>query len=121
LSTPFKYKQVIIVRDDLGMSKGKIAVQVAHASIEASEKARKERRVWWKAWRKEGQCKVVVKVKSEERLRNLEEEAKSLGLPTALVTDRGLTELPPNTITCLGIGPSLVELVDKITRKLPLL
>lgn len=103
------------------MSKGKLAAQVAHASVEAAERARREKRDWWKAWREEGQCKVVVKVRSERELTILKEEATRLGLPTALIVDRGLTELPPNTVTCLGIGPGLAEIVDKATGKLPLM
>jgi len=69
----------------------------------------------------EGQCKVVVKVKNEEELLELKKRAKELGLPHALIVDRGLTEVPPDTITCLGIGPAPAEKLDKLTGKLPLL
>lgn len=118
---PFKYKQVIAVRTDLPMSKGKLAVQVAHAAISAAEVTKREREDWWRAWIKEGQCKVAVKVGSEEELRKLKREAEALHLPTALVEDRGLTELPPGSVTCLGIGPAPVEIMDEVTRRLPLL
>jgi PTH2 family peptidyl-tRNA hydrolase len=64
---------------------------------------------------------VVVKVKNEEELLELEKRAKELGLPHALIVDRGLTEVPPGTITCLGIGPAPAEKLDKLTGKLPLL
>ena len=117
----FKYKQVIAVRTDIKMSKGKLAAQVGHAAVSAADQTRKNRPEWWKEWIKEGQCKVVVKVKSEEELRKLELQAKEIGLPTALICDRGLTELSPGTITCLGIGPAPSEQIGKITRKLPLL
>ncbi|HDH06862.1 MAG TPA: peptidyl-tRNA hydrolase, partial [Thermoproteales archaeon] len=60
----FKYKQVLIVRKDLEMSCGKIAVQVAHASIMAAEECRKRRPEWFNQWRQEGQKKVVIKVKN---------------------------------------------------------
>lgn len=69
----------------------------------------------------EGQCKIAVKVKSEKELLDLEKKAKALSLPCALIVDRGLTEVPPGTITCLGIGPAPAEEVDKITGLLPLL
>ena len=117
----FHYKQVIIFRSDLRMSKGKIAAQAGHAAISAGEEARKHHKDWWNDWISEGQCKIAVKVKSEKELLRLEEQAKELALPNSLVTDRGLTEIPPGTITCLGIGPAPADKIDKITGNLPLL
>jgi len=116
----FEYKQVIVVRADLKMSMGKIAAQAGHAAVSAAEEARNKRPEWWNAWLAEGQCKIAVKVASEQELLELEKEAKELKLPSALIYDRGLTELPPGTITCLGIGPAPSHQVDKITGKLPL-
>jgi PTH2 family peptidyl-tRNA hydrolase len=103
------------------MSKGKIAAQAGHAAVSAAEETRKHHKDWWEAWIKEGQCKIAVKVKNEKELLELEKQAKELALPCALVTDRGLTEIPPGTITCLGIGPAPIERIDKITGTLPLL
>jgi PTH2 family peptidyl-tRNA hydrolase len=117
----FKYKQVIALRTDLGMSRGKIAAQAGHAAVSAAEKTRKKRPKWWSAWLNEGQCKVAVRVDSEEELLELERKAKQLQLPSALITDRGLTELPPGTKTCLGIGPAPSDQVDKVTGNLRLL
>lgn len=116
----FKYKQVIVLRVDLKMSKGKIAAQAGHAAVSAAEEARKRCLRWWKAWIKEGQCKIAVKAESEKELLELEKKAKDLELPSAVIADRGLTELPPGTITCLGIGPAPSNEVDKITGKLNL-
>lgn len=117
----FKYKQVIAVRTDLKMGKGKLAAQVGHASVSAAEEARKRHLEWWQAWLEEGQCKVAVKVKSLAELIELEREAIQMKLPHSLITDRGLTQLPPSTVTCLGIGPAPSIQIDKITGKLPLL
>ncbi|MBS7655023.1 peptidyl-tRNA hydrolase Pth2 [Candidatus Bathyarchaeota archaeon] len=117
----FEYKQVIVVRSDLKMSKGKIAVQAAHAAVSASEKAKEINEENWRKWLQEGQKKVVVKVKTLKELIKLKEKSEEAGLPTVLIEDRGLTELSPGTITCLGIGPALSELIDKITGDLPLL
>jgi len=117
----FNFKQVIIVRSDLKMSKGKTSVQVAHAAVLASEEAHKHRRQWWASWLEEGQCKVALKVDGIEDLRRLSQAAKERGLPFALVEDRGLTEIPPGTTTCLGIGPGPIETIDEITGDLPLL
>ena len=117
----FHYKQVIIFRSDLKLSKGKASVQASHAAVSATEEARKRHREWWEAWLWEGQRKIAVKVKTEKELVTLEEQAKDLGLPCALIVDRGLTEIPPDTVTCLGIGPAPAEKVDRLTGRLPLL
>jgi PTH2 family peptidyl-tRNA hydrolase len=117
----FEYKQVIVFRSDLKLSKGKIAAQAGHAAVSAAQEAHKQHRSWWDAWLFEGQRKVAVKVKDEKELLALEEQANDLGLPNALIVDRGLTEIPPGTVTCLGIGPAPAEKIDKLTGKLPLL
>jgi len=116
----FRYKQVIVFRSDLKLSKGKIAAQAGHAAISAAEEARKRHKEWWKAWMKEGQCKIAVKVRSEKELLELEKQVKDLALPCALIIDRGLTEVRPGTVTCLGIGPAPAEKIDKTTGMLPL-
>jgi len=112
------YKQVIVVREDLNLSKGKLAVQVAHASILGYEIAEK-RAV--EEWRKEGQKKIVLKVGSIQELMEIKERASKSGLATAVVRDAGLTEIPPGTITAIVIGPDEEGKVDKITGNLPLL
>jgi PTH2 family peptidyl-tRNA hydrolase len=117
----FEYKQIIVFRTDLKLSKGKIAAQAGHAAVSAAQEAHNHHRGWWDSWLYEGQRKIAVKVKDEEELLELEEAAKELGLPNALIVDRGLTEIPPGTITCLGIGPAPAEMLDKLTGKLPLL
>jgi PTH2 family peptidyl-tRNA hydrolase len=117
----FEYKQAIVIRTDLKMSRGKIAAQAGHAAVSAAEQARKKHSEWWEAWLEEGQCKIALKVKSEGELLKLEKEAKASNLPCALIADKGLTEIPSGTITCLGIGPAPSALLDKITGKLPLL
>jgi len=54
-------------------------------------------------------------------LQMLEAQAKDLGLPNALIVDRGLTQIPEGTVTCLGIGPAPASVVDRLTGKLQLL
>jgi PTH2 family peptidyl-tRNA hydrolase len=116
----FEYKQVIVVRADLKMSRGKIAAQAGHAAVSAAEETRKKRPEWWNAWLSEGQCKIAVKVGSKQELLELERIVKELKLPSALISDRGLTELSPGTLTCLGIGPAPSHQLDKVTGKLAL-
>ncbi len=120
-TSEFRYKLVIVFRSDLRLSKGKAAVQASHAAVSAVEETRKYHRKWLDEWLQEGQRKIAVKVKSEADLLKLEEKTRDLQLPCALITDRGLTEIPPGTITCLGIGPAPSEWVDRLTGNLPLL
>jgi PTH2 family peptidyl-tRNA hydrolase len=117
----FRYKQVVVFRSDLKLSKGKIAAQAGHAAVSAAEEARKSHRQWWNEWIYEGQRKIAVKAKDEKELLRLEKLAKELALPCALIVDRGLTEIPPDTVTCLGIGPAPSEKIDRLTGLLPLL
>lgn len=115
-----EYKQVIVVRTDLKMSRGKIAAQCCHASLEASEKVKKKNPELWKRWRRAGAKKVVLCVNDLKSLLELKEKAARYKVPSVLIMDKGLTEIPPS-ITCLGIGPSEEEKVNKITGSLKLL
>ncbi|MDG6974242.1 MAG: peptidyl-tRNA hydrolase [Nitrososphaerota archaeon] len=102
------------------MGKGKIAAQAAHASLSAAEMAQRKP-AWYEVWKEEGQAKVVLRTQSEAELRELFQRAKRAGLPAALVEDRGLTQVEPGTVTCLGIGPGPDGEIDAITGNLRLL
>ncbi len=112
------YKQVILVREDLKLPKGKLAAQSSHASVDATLKSDKK---VVDSWRKEGAKKVVLKVKDEKELFKYKQMAEDFGLKTALITDAGRTVLEPGTITCLGIGPDLEEKIDKVSGKLKMM
>ncbi len=116
-----EYKMVIAVRNDLKLSPGKMAAQVAHAAVNCSMSAKKNHRDYFDAWYDEGQKKVVVRVKDLEELRDLQAEARRVKLPHSLITDAGHTHLPPGTVTCLGIGPGPEVAIDKITGHLQLM
>jgi len=116
-----EFKQVIVARTDLGMGKGKLAAQVAHASLAGAEEALRTKREWYEQWKEQGQAKVVVRGASEDELVQLMKAARTMGLPTALIQDRGLTQLEPGTSTCLAVGPAPSPLVDKVTGQLRLL
>ncbi|MBM3895239.1 MAG: peptidyl-tRNA hydrolase [Thaumarchaeota archaeon] len=113
-------KQVIAVRTDLAMGKGKIAAQVAHASLLGAENVRKSNPVWFKEWWN-GQEKVVVKVESLKEIEEIKKLAISLNVPWSEVSDAGHTQIEPGTTTCISLGPAPEDLIDKITGKYKLL
>jgi PTH2 family peptidyl-tRNA hydrolase len=111
-------KQVIIIRTDLKMGKGKQISQACHASVAAflkTKTADKEK------WLEEGMKKVILKVSNEKELKELYKIAKKEKLPCELISDAGFTQIEPGTITSLGIGPANDRKIDKITGKLKLL
>jgi len=110
-------KLVVVVRKDIKMSKGKLAVQVAHAAVECVLLSRRDR---VEEWRKEGAKKIVAKVEDLSALMELKREAEKLGVTNYLVTDRGLTEFKEPTITCLGLGPWDEDMLDRLTGGLKL-
>ena len=109
------YKQVILVREDLKLPKGKLAAQVSHASVDATLKSDKK---LVELWKNEGGKKIVLKVKDEKELFRYKQLAEDSGLKTALITDAGHTVLEPGTITCLGIGPDFGEKIDSVSGNL---
>jgi len=113
-------KQVILVRQDLKLGKGKLAAQACHASVSALMKALKESPKQAGEWLDEGQAKIVLKVKDGKELLYFFEKLRKR-FPTALITDAGLTQIAPGTITCVGIGPVEEKEIDKITKELKLL
>jgi PTH2 family peptidyl-tRNA hydrolase len=110
-------KQAIVARADIGMGEGKLAAQVAHASLSAYEDADRKTR---KAWKGEGQKKVVLKANSESELFELADVAERERLPHAVIRDAGHTQLEPGTATALAVGPGEDEIVDKVTGDLSL-
>jgi PTH2 family peptidyl-tRNA hydrolase len=83
----FQYKQAIIVRQDLKMSKGKTAAQVAHAAVSSYIAARRRRQEWAESWMNEGQKKVVLKAESMEEMLELKKMADIESLPNSLIAD----------------------------------
>jgi PTH2 family peptidyl-tRNA hydrolase len=112
------YKQVIAVRKDLKLSRGKLAVQAAHASLEAYKHADGKTR---REWESGGAKKVVVRADGLRELMELHRKARSLRLPCALIRDAGRTEVEPGTVTALGIGPVREGEADRLTGNLKML
>lgn len=137
-----KVKQVIVMRKDLGMRKGKMIAQGAHASLGALLELFEKETIYYKddsephyryectfgkngvldAWLNGVFTKICVSVNSEEELLDIYHKVEKAMIPCKLITDCGLTEfngVPTNT--CIGIGPYLSDEIDKITGNLPLL
>ena len=112
------FKQVLVLRTDLDMGRGKYVAQGAHASLLAYLKASASSR---ESWESQGSPKIAVKIESESALLALAAAARAAKLPHALVRDAGRTQLEPGTLTALGIGPAPAAAVDRLTGKLKLL
>lgn len=110
-------KQAIVARADIGMGAGKLAAQVAHAALQASEAADRSVR---DDWRGDGQKKIVLRGESKRQLFALADSAESEGLPYAVIRDAGHTQLDPGTVTALAVGPASADRVDRLTGELAL-
>ena len=126
-------KQVIVIRRDLRMRRGKEIAQGAHAAmawlsqrvisrmtpdgaVDHLQLSEAEQ-----AWFERSFRKVTVKVTSEEELMAVYEKGQQAGLTVHLITDRGLTEFGGvPTRTCLAIGPDYDDLIDPVSGDLEL-
>ena len=124
-------KQVIVMRKDLNMRKGKMCAQAAHASMAFI--TRRLQKVYplshvvdlspvEQEWLDNSYTKICVSVDSEQELLDIAAAAVLEGITHYLVTDNGLTEFDGvPTLTCLALGPDEAEKIDVITRDLKLL
>lgn len=110
-------KQAILLREDLDMSKGKMIAQACHASLKAYRKSSQENR---DEWEEQGEKKIALEVSEDQIVRRFE-QAKSRGLPAALIKDAGKTEIKPGTKTAVGIGPADESRIDSVTGDLKLI
>jgi len=116
-----EYKMVIVTRKDLKLSVGKLAAQVAHASVACALETKKEKSKWFNKWMAEGSKKAILKVEKLEDFFELKEKAQNLDIIGIIITDAGQTEIPAGTKTVIGIGPAPNNIIDQITGHLPLL
>ena len=132
-------KQIIVVRKDLKMRKGKMCAQVSHAAMMPIAPVNG---VWGaiarlcrkfgihvapvdgdvRNWMDGPWVKIVVSCDSEEQLKEIIETAKKRGLRHHICIDAGKTEFGGNpTLTCASFGPAKHSDFDGITDGLPLL
>jgi peptidyl-tRNA hydrolase len=111
-------KQVLVVNSALALPPGKMAAQVAHASMAAFLIADNANR---QQWLDVGMPKIVLDGENEAQLNLLLHRAREAGVAAFLVRDAGRTVVPEGTVTCLGIGPAPKERIDALTGALALL
>jgi PTH2 family peptidyl-tRNA hydrolase len=126
-------KQVIVMRKDLNMRKGKMVAQGSHASMAAILNemsygedeygmAKRDMTPALKQWLSGSFTKICLSVDSEQELLDIVQKAESARLYCALITDAGKTEFNGvPTITCCAIGPAYEDEIDVITGHLKLL
>lgn len=131
-------KQVIVVRKDLKMSKGKMAAQVSHASLAAlfmamgiGKFATKPEGDEWKVqikqdspldyWLNKSFTKVVLEIPDEQAMAILQSQLIMQDeVPYSIIVDEGRTEFDGETLTCIGIGPYWSETINEFTGNLKL-
>jgi len=111
-------KQVILMRTDLNMGKGKMIAQGAHASVQAVLESNKK---LLSNWKKTGMKKITLKVNSLDELLDLIEKADEKNLTAITISDAGHTQVESGTITCGAIGPGPEEQIDKLCKELKLM
>lgn len=117
----FDTKQVIVIRKDLKMRKGKMAAQVAHASM-SFLLADLDRTSEEHEWLSGSFAKVVVSVNSEKELEALVHKGREAGIKVFDIVDSGRTEFHGEpTLTCAAFGPAEVSRLDKVTGGLELM
>jgi PTH2 family peptidyl-tRNA hydrolase len=116
-----EYKMVIVIRSDLGMSKGKTAAQASHAAVNCALASRKSNPEALERWMFNAYPKIVLKVQSEKELFEIKSFADAMDITNSIITDAGRTEIAPGTVTCIGLGPDAEQKIDRITGHLPML
>jgi len=114
-------KQIIGIRTDLEMSKGKMVAQGAHASVLAYIEAVVLDHDMVTEWWKSGYKKIALKIPREETFWNIVKQANEKSLPVGIQVDWGLTQIAPDTPTAFAIGPIYNYLLDELTGDLKLL
>ncbi|WVN90910.1 peptidyl-tRNA hydrolase [Cryptococcus depauperatus CBS 7841] len=114
-------KLVLVVNDELKMTKGKIAAQAGHATLACAMTLKDANPKLFKAWQMQGQPKIALQGASTEELETLAAQARSINLCARIIRDAGRTQVASGSKTIVGIGPGPAKLVNTITGKLKLL
>ncbi|KAF4931766.1 Peptidyl-tRNA hydrolase 2 [Colletotrichum viniferum] len=122
-------KLVLVVRTDLGMTKGKMAAQASHATLACYKSLSKAATrdpssaaaKILSRWERLGQAKIAVQIKDQNEMLELMGKARSLGITAEVIADAGRTQIEAGSLTVLGVGPAPKGLVDQVTSHLKLL
>lgn len=108
---PRNFKLYFVINEELNMSQGKIATQVAHCCTEfvLSNHATAEFDLWYN----EGKTQTKIMLKGSQKL--LEELSKD----SIHIRDNGLTEIEAGSLTCVCLG--LHEKLEGKLKRLRLL
>lgn len=122
---PGEVRMALVIRQDLGMQKGKIAAQCAHAALSCyrliTDPAKKSyNATMTQRWLRGGQAKITLKCPGKENMDELYAMAIALGVNAAVIHDAGRTQIAAGSATVLGIGPAPKAVLDQITGELKL-
>lgn len=122
-----KVVEYILVNKELNMGVGKIAGQVAHVQTIIDNKIKNYANLevptidlldairWYEQWFSVGpQTKIILGVKEKDLL-------KAIEMGAVEVRDKGLTEIPPNSLTAVGFIPQPKSNLVSFTKKFQLL
>ncbi|SCU97830.1 LADA_0H08592g1_1 [Lachancea dasiensis] len=123
---PGEVRMALVIRQDLGMQKGKIAAQCSHAALAcyrliAADPTRESYNLpLTQRWLRYGQAKITLKCPDKEIMDELFAKALSLGVNSYVVHDAGRTQIAAGSATVLGLGPAPKAVLDQITGELKL-
>lgn len=123
---PGEVRMSLVIRQDLGMQKGKIAAQCCHAALScfrlmAMDSSRKSYNPTMIArWLRGGQAKITLKCPNKEIMDELFAQAIAMGVNANVIHDAGRTQIEAGSATVLGLGPAPKAVLDQITGDLKL-
>ncbi|KAK6909080.1 peptidyl-tRNA hydrolase [Kwoniella mangroviensis CBS 10435] len=120
-SSSEEMKLVLVVNDELKMTKGKIAAQAGHATLACAMTLKEANPRLFRAWQNQGQPKIALRCANTEELEILAAQARSLNLCARTIRDAGRTQVAPGSKTIVGIGPGPARIINTVTGKLKLL
>ncbi len=121
MSEPRELKMWLAVRQDIKMSKGKLAAQSGHAFGDLYLKARDQVPDLFRQYQEHATPKVTVKAKNADTMDRIAAECLTAGICYEWVRDAGRSELEPGTLTVIAFGPAYLDELPKFLQRLQVL